>query len=375
MVMVRRVCKPIIFRSITNLMANPEHLNILKQGVSKWNDWRKKHEEIFPNLEGAALFQANLEKAILSEVNLSGADLNGASLEKVNISKAYLSNANLSHANLREANLNRSTLNGAFLSGADLRGASLSGTYLRGAFLTGVDFSGADLTGADLTDADLTGANLNEANLSATNFSGVVLSEPQEELIDQFRSLEPESSAILSQAIVSINLPQKKIGLLEKESILNAVVELMSELGFVFKGDEEPIHGSFFQRLIYVFKNPKNKREVKEIYQKGKQALEEQLLNKPSSESTENLASAAASLLSAMDKVDEGVVRLGRIIVVKLIQNEKTKVAIQTVSPTIAAELDSDPSLEKNPITIFNLLLEKTTNPVIQETTIREINE
>lgn len=351
-------------------MANPKQLTILKQGVSKWNNWRKNDKETLPDLQRAALFQANLVGAYLRKVNLSGADLSGANLGKADMSKAYLSNANLSNANLRGANLNSATLNGAYLSGANLRDATMSGTYLRGAYLSGASLSGADLTGADLTGADLTGADLTGANLRATNFTDVILSESQEELLDRHRLYDPESPVI-----VSINLPQKKIGLIEKESILRAIGELMKEMGFAFKGDEEPIHGSFFQRLLYVFKNPNNKREVKEIYQKGKQALEEEFLNKPSSESTENLAIAAASLLSALEKVDEGVVRLGRIIVVKVLHNDKTKVAIQTVSPRIAAELDNNPSLEKNPLTIFNLLLEKTTNPVIQEKTMREINE
>ena len=36
-------------------MANPEHLAILKQGVEKWNEWRRKNPNTFPNLRGADL--------------------------------------------------------------------------------------------------------------------------------------------------------------------------------------------------------------------------------------------------------------------------------------------------------------------------------
>jgi hypothetical protein len=31
-------------------MANEEHLEILKQGVAKWNSWRKENTDIIPDL-------------------------------------------------------------------------------------------------------------------------------------------------------------------------------------------------------------------------------------------------------------------------------------------------------------------------------------
>ena len=71
-------------------MANQEHLDILKQGVEMWNQWRKEHPNIRPNL---------------SNVDLSGANLSGA---------------NLSNVDLSSANLRVTDLNGANLSGADL---------------------------------------------------------------------------------------------------------------------------------------------------------------------------------------------------------------------------------------------------------------
>jgi uncharacterized protein YjbI with pentapeptide repeats len=52
-------------------MANQEHLDILKQGVQVWNQWRKGHPDIvLPDLNRA---------------DLSGADLNGANLRRANL--------------------------------------------------------------------------------------------------------------------------------------------------------------------------------------------------------------------------------------------------------------------------------------------------
>jgi uncharacterized protein YjbI with pentapeptide repeats len=64
-------------------MANQEHFDFLKKGVQAWNQWRKKHPNIRPNLvranlSGAVLSSVDLSEADLSEANLSGADLSEA---------------------------------------------------------------------------------------------------------------------------------------------------------------------------------------------------------------------------------------------------------------------------------------------------------
>jgi hypothetical protein len=146
-------------------MANPVHLEILRQGVHAWNAWRK-HHPVEPDLSVANLSEADLSEADLSKAFLLGANLSGADL-----SGAYLLAARLGGANLSEANLG-----GANLSEANLSGADLSGAYLLAARLGGANLSGADLSGANLHDADLREANLTEANLTEANLSGADLS-------------------------------------------------------------------------------------------------------------------------------------------------------------------------------------------------------
>src|SRR5258708_16856895 len=73
-------------------MANQEHLEILKQGVKVWNEWREKIGVMVPRLSGA-----------------------------------ILDSADLTYANLRSADLRRAQLRDAYLSGADLGGARLTG--------------------------------------------------------------------------------------------------------------------------------------------------------------------------------------------------------------------------------------------------------
>ena len=75
-------------------MANPEHLQILEQGVEAWNAWREQNEGSRPDL---------------SRVNFSLTDVGDIH----------------GRANLREANLLRTDLTMADPSRANFRGAKL----------------------------------------------------------------------------------------------------------------------------------------------------------------------------------------------------------------------------------------------------------
>jgi uncharacterized protein YjbI with pentapeptide repeats len=176
-------------------MANKKHLDILKQGVEVWNQWRKEHPGIRPNLSGIFLSSADLSGANLTEADLRNAQLkeiilNGANLYRARISDASLIAAQLWGADLTEADLalsrlNRADLRGAFfgyarltqadLSEADLRETSLHGARLDEAKLNGANLSGANLNVADLTHAKLKGANLSDATLISTTLKHAYL--------------------------------------------------------------------------------------------------------------------------------------------------------------------------------------------------------
>ena len=107
-------------------MANPEHLEILMQGVEKWNDWRNQNHYVNPDLSGADL----------ENINLSGANFGG-----------YID------PDKRRADTN-------FIPESEFEICNLSKADLRGADLRSADLSGANLSGADLSGADLEEANL-----------------------------------------------------------------------------------------------------------------------------------------------------------------------------------------------------------------------
>ena len=61
-------------------MANSEHLEIPKQGVEVWNEWRKEHPKIRPDLSGADFTESYFRGTPLNDTNLTGANLQGADL-------------------------------------------------------------------------------------------------------------------------------------------------------------------------------------------------------------------------------------------------------------------------------------------------------
>jgi uncharacterized protein YjbI with pentapeptide repeats len=191
-------------------MANEEHLDLLKQGTTKWNTWRSVSNCLVPdlnradlynidlsgaNLSHASFISANFNQAILHKADcqgadfshtfLSGANLSGAILRDTLLSGANLEDADLTGADMTEANLYQANLSGAKFGEIELRGAFLSGADLRAADLRGAQFSEMNLSdaflflsnleGADLKKANLKGANLTLANLTLADLSGANL--------------------------------------------------------------------------------------------------------------------------------------------------------------------------------------------------------
>jgi len=105
-----------------------EHLEILKEGVKAWNEWRHANPLIRPilanaNIRGLFLKEVDLSNADLKRADLSDATLIGANLQKTDFSEANLTRTNLYGADLRQANFSAALLSKTHLSKAKLNGA------------------------------------------------------------------------------------------------------------------------------------------------------------------------------------------------------------------------------------------------------------
>lgn len=158
---------------------------------------------------------------------------------------------------------------------------------------------------------------------------------------------------------VFIALPQSEIDLFTTEKITNACGEFMEALGFELEIEEEPIFGSFFKRLKFVFKKSTSEQELNDIYEKGKNALEAKLLNLPTAEASAKITDSVGNLIVAIKDVDECAFRLGAILLVKVQREGKTLIMAETVSPKLISALEENPNLLKKPNELYNLLLQE----------------
>lgn len=164
-------------------MANQEHLAILKQGVEAWNQWRKEHPEIQPDLSEASLSNANLSSANLNGADLHAIDLCGATLKKARLWRAYLSFAYLRQADLGDADLSSANLSGANFTGANLHRTDLSDANLDGVNLTRAILVETDLMGANLSNCWLYGIATWDVALEGAKQSNLIITHPSEPTI------------------------------------------------------------------------------------------------------------------------------------------------------------------------------------------------
>lgn len=101
-------------------MANQEHLKVLKKGSEIWNQWRKEHPDVQPDLSKANLMRLSLSNANFSETFLQWVNLSEANLSYVDLSKAYLSRASLGGANLSGADLSYARVGWTIFGDVDL---------------------------------------------------------------------------------------------------------------------------------------------------------------------------------------------------------------------------------------------------------------
>jgi hypothetical protein len=149
-------------------MADQSHLDILKEGVEAWNEWRERNPSIDPDLSGANLSRAYLYgasplMAALSEDSRYGVNLSATTLNAADLTEAWLIDANLFGAALFRANLSRAALSEANLSDADLTRSALVETNLTGTTLTA-----CHIYGISAWDLKLEGAK--QHNLNVSNF-------------------------------------------------------------------------------------------------------------------------------------------------------------------------------------------------------------
>jgi uncharacterized protein YjbI with pentapeptide repeats len=359
-------------------MASAEQLQRLKRNVKAWNEWRVRSYDVAIDLSGADLRETNLRETNLSGANLSGADLSranlsGANLRGANLSGARLFAADLSDAYLSSARLSSALLGKADLSNANLFAADLSEANLRGANLSGANLGETDLSGADLREADLSGADLNRANLSRallseldlnkvdlreTNVGGAYFGGVAYAQIAGFHRVEtPERYEIE----VEIALPQEDINYPDLERLQMAIDHLMEVCEFELKGELDPVRGSWWQKLIFWSKDKTTSTAVNRILQTLKEVFVARSIGIPSAEEAAKLAEAVDKVIKSLEPFENGVIRLGKLLVIKGNLRGKSVLRVETISLALAQKLADNPQLINRPEQLLLLIEEPDT--------------
>ena len=139
-------------------MANKEQLEVLKQGVRGWNEWRRR----IKNSPVIDLSGANVSGIALSSLNV----LIHHDLDYGDLSESEFSSADLGGASLGKANLMNFNLQGADLSGCDMWGSNLNGANLRDATLYDTEFTETSLVGTDFTNSVMNRTHFGDVDLS-----------------------------------------------------------------------------------------------------------------------------------------------------------------------------------------------------------------
>lgn len=149
-------------------MPRKNHEEIIKKGVSYWNNWRKQNKNIKPLLRGVRLSNLDLSNVDFVETNLIGAILAGTQLNRAIFVSSTINQANFSKANLSDANFMCSSASSANFKGADLTRTDFTEVGLVDSDLSDTQFINSSLYGANLHNANLSNANLKETFFGRT---------------------------------------------------------------------------------------------------------------------------------------------------------------------------------------------------------------
>ena len=169
-------------------MANPEHLDWLREGVNRWND-RRRQDPFDPDLSSEDVSRSlgghEREDIRQISVNLKGVNLSGANLDDATLRDTDLRGAALLGTSMIRANLVGSDLSGSMGADSRLRGAKLHSAKLPETQFFGSNFSAAQLVAADLKGAMFFKCNFKQTHIYSADIIGTAFihSRPWEALL------------------------------------------------------------------------------------------------------------------------------------------------------------------------------------------------
>ncbi len=160
-----------------------EHFEVLKISLSKndctyWNDWRKAHPDVQPQLSGIN-FRPKRQNGKFIGIRLDGYNFCSTNLEGVQLQYAQITNVTFENANLRESSLIQANLNTCELNNCDLtqirladtlmENCNLKNTNLMRAFLFNSKFISTNFSNSFMAESEMTSSKFDNCKFHSTN--------------------------------------------------------------------------------------------------------------------------------------------------------------------------------------------------------------
>lgn len=139
------------------------------------------------------------------------------------------------------------------------------------------------------------------------------------------------------------------------ENIFYHYKTFAESLGFEFLNDGDFERGSWLKRNIVMrLRRVFQSDEAREVFDKGKKALELAHLDKVQSEVNKNNSEAAKALMDAVKDVPNAAMAMGSLVVVKTTTDGVPRVMIRNLTMEQVIQLDKNPDLLNRPLELLN---------------------
>ncbi|MAL16521.1 MAG: hypothetical protein CL670_09900 [Balneola sp.] len=127
-------------------------------------------------------------------------------------------------------------------------------------------------------------------------------------------------------------------------------------LGFNLEIFDEPSFSPFFQKFTYVRKSTDSEEEIKQLFEKGKGALETALLHKGDSDNDSQLQQAADKLIRILKEQKEFAVVIGDILLIQFYEGDVQTIAVEIIPEQLETDLKKNPEMATNLTKVYSYL-------------------
>ena len=142
----------------------------------------------------------------------------------------------------------------------------------------------------------------------------------------------------------------------DAETVFGAYLNFSISSGFRPVDRGEFVEGSWIRKGIEFIQRVASSNEAKEAFTKAQKALELAKIEKLQSEVNNNNAAAAAGLLKSVEAVSEFAARIGSLLILKTVKEEKQIASVMVLTTRQLALVESQPELMNSPATLLDSL-------------------